>query len=181
MIRQLDTQVLFSRQWVRWQPAVYGYIRTLVFNRADAEDLLQQVAEIMWRKMDQFEEGTRFDQWAYQVARNVVLNYQKKARRQRVTFSEEMVRQLADEAVESVDARAELDALESCIGKLSKTHRELLGRRYAPGASNRSVAAEAGRSESAISRALSRIHRALTRCVYLALGQRAPAEEEFPS
>ena len=183
LVRQMDTQVLLDAQelfrceWVRWQPAVYGYIRTLVFHGTDADDLLQEVAEIMWRKMDQFEEGTRFDQWAYQVARNVVLNYQKKAKRQRVTFSEEMVRQLADEAVESIDARAELEALESCVGKLPKAQQELIRARYTPGATNRSVAAETGRSESAISRALSRIHQALTRCVYLALGEHVPAEE----
>lgn len=173
----MDAQGRFRRQWIRWQPAIYASIRTVVFSRADAEDLLQDVAEILWRKIDQFEEGTRFDQWAYRVARNVVLNYQKKAKRRRVTFSERMTRQLVDEgAVTASEVHEELEALESCIGKLPEEHRELIRRRYAPGATNRSVAAEMGRSESAISRALSRIHRALMRCVYLALGESVPAE-----
>ena len=174
----MDSQELFRRQWVRWQPVIYGYIRTRVFRRPDAEDVLQDVAEVLWRKIDQFQEGTRFDQWAYRVARNVVLNYRKKAGRQRVSFSDELTRQLADEAVgAAVEAHAELEALESCIGKLPPNNRKLVRRRYAPGATNRSVAAEMGRSESAISRALSRIHRTLVRCVYLALGQSVPAEE----
>jgi RNA polymerase sigma-70 factor (ECF subfamily) len=173
----LDRHEAFRRHWVRWQPAIYGYIRTVVLNRADAEDVLQDVAAILWRKIDQFQEGTRFDQWAYQVARNVVLNYQKKTKRQRVCFSDEMTRQLADEAVHSAaESRAELEALESCVGKLPDAQRNLIRRRYAAGATNRSVAAAAGRSESAVSRALSRIHRALTRCVYLALRENVPAE-----
>ena len=173
----MDTQELFRRQWVRWQPAIYGYIRTVVFRRADAEDVLQDVAEILWRKIDQFQPGTRFDQWAYRVARNVVLNHRRKAGRQRVMFSDEMARQLADEAViAGAASRAELDALESCIAKLSAAHQDLIRRRYAPGATGRSVAAGVGRSESAVSRAISRIHRALMRCVHLTLGESVPAE-----
>ncbi len=175
--QRMDAQEQFRRHWVRWQPSIYAYIRSLVFYRADAEDLLQDVAEILWRKIDRFEEGTRFDQWAYRVARNVVLNYQKKAKRRRVVFSEPMTRQLADEAAETAaGAREELKALELCIGRLQEKHRALLRRRYAPGATNRSVAAAMGRSESTISRALSQIHRALTRCVYLALGESLPTE-----
>lgn len=173
----MDQQELFRRQWVQWQPAIYAFIRTMIFDRADAEDELQNVAEILWRKIDQFEEGTRFDQWAYQVARNVVLNYQKKAKRRRVVFSEEITRQLADEAAHAaVDSRAEIEALETCIGELPKDDQDLVRWRYAPQATNRSVAARTGRSESAVSRALSRIHRTLTRCAYLALGESVPAE-----
>ncbi|NQU19935.1 MAG: sigma-70 family RNA polymerase sigma factor [Candidatus Nealsonbacteria bacterium] len=173
----MDTHEAFRRHWVRWQPAIYGYIRTVVPHRADAEDVLQDVAEILWRKIDQFEEGTRFDQWAYRVARNVMLNYQKKANRQRIRFSDEIARQLADEAVHAAaESRAELEALESCISKLPDAQRDLVRRRYAPGATNRSVAAATDRSESTVSRTLSRIHRALTRCVYLTLGESVPAE-----
>lgn len=74
---------LFRQQWVHWQPRIYAYIRTLVFNRSDAEDLLQEVAAVLWRKIDEFEPGTRFDQWAFSVARNKVLNFQKKKGRDR--------------------------------------------------------------------------------------------------
>ncbi|NQU25072.1 MAG: sigma-70 family RNA polymerase sigma factor [Candidatus Nealsonbacteria bacterium] len=173
----MEPHEAFRRHWVRWQPAIYGYIRTVVLYRADAEDVLQDVAEILWRKIDQFEEGTRFDQWAYRVAKNVMLNHQKKAKRNRIRFSDEITRQLADEAVHAgAESRAELEALESCVGKLPDAQRDLIRRRYEPGATNRSVAAATGRSESAVSRALSRIHRALTRCVYLALGESVPAE-----
>ncbi|HPM80105.1 MAG TPA: sigma factor [Candidatus Anammoximicrobium sp.] len=56
------------RLWVGRQSRVYAYIRALVFSGADAEDVLQEVAVVLWRKFDQFEPGTRFDQWAYRVA-----------------------------------------------------------------------------------------------------------------
>ncbi|MBC8872446.1 MAG: sigma-70 family RNA polymerase sigma factor [Planctomycetes bacterium] len=175
--QQMEAQELFRREWVRWQPAIYAYIRTVVFHRSDAEDVLQDVAEILWRKIDEFQEGTRFDQWAYRVARNVMLNYQRKNARRRLAFSEHMTQQLGDEAADAVaEAHAELEALELCIGKLPEPQRELIQRRYAPGATNRSVAAATGRSESAISRALSRIHRGLMRCICLALGDSVPPE-----
>ena len=156
---------VFRQQWVRWQPRIYAYIRSTVFNRADAEDLLQQVAEVLWRKIEGFEPGTRFDQWAFGVARNKVLNFQKKKARDRLRFSDALTEVLADEAATAGKAGDLLDALDRCVDKLPAQHQELLRRRYEPQATSRSVSQAVGRSESAISRTLNMIYGLLMSCI----------------
>lgn len=156
----------FMRLWVQHQSQVYAYIRALVFRRADAEDVLQEVAVVLWRKFDQFEPGSRFDQWAYRVARNQVLYYRQKRQRDRLVFGQELLDRIADEMAAAHPAReGYLDALESCLEGLGSDDRELVRRRHEPGATNRSLSQAQGRSESAISRALSRIYLALLDCI----------------
>lgn len=156
----------FMRLWVQHQPQVYAYIRALVFCRADAEDVLQEVAVVLWRKFDQFEPGSRFDQWAYRVARNQILYYRQKNARDRLLFSQELMEQMAEELVDFHPPRSEyLDALESCLDGLPASDRVLVRQRHEPGATNRSVSKLRGKSESAISRALDRVYLTLLQCI----------------
>lgn len=156
----------FRKQWVRWQPRIYAYIRSLVFNRSDAEDLLQEVAGVLWRKLESFDPSTQFEHWAFGVARNKVLNFQKKKGRERLRFSDSLDDALAAEGAKlSANGADMLDALEACVAKLPAHHRELLRQRYEPQATGRSVAHALGRSESAISRTLTTIYGLLMACL----------------
>jgi RNA polymerase sigma-70 factor (ECF subfamily) len=154
------------RLWVQHQSRVYAYIRALVFRQADAEDILQEVAVVLWRKFDQFELGSRFDQWAYRVARNQILYYQQKTRRDRLFFSQDLIDRIADQMASSHPSKGGYaDALESCLAGLASDDLQLVQKRHEPGATNRSVSQALGRSESAISRALNRIYLALLQCI----------------
>ena len=42
----------------------------------DAEDVLQEANLVLWRKFDQYQEGTNFFAWACQIIRYEVLKYQ---------------------------------------------------------------------------------------------------------
>lgn len=50
---------------------------------------------VLWRKFDQFEPGSRFDQWAFRVARNQILYYRQKITRERLFFSQALMDRLA--------------------------------------------------------------------------------------
>ena len=165
-VSDLPDHESFMRLWVRHQSRVYAYIRALVFRRADAEDILQEVAIVLWRKFDQFQPGSRFDQWAYRVARYQVLYYQQKRRRDRLVFSQDLIDSISDEMASANPPRGGyFDALESCLNGLSSGDLELVQKRHEPGATNRSISKTLGRSESAISRALNRIYLALLQCI----------------
>jgi RNA polymerase sigma-70 factor, ECF subfamily len=66
-----------------------------------------------------------------------------------------------------------LQALESCLGKLSETDRSLIRRRYQPGTSVQELAAEIGRTANSLSKTLGRIRRALLECVDRTLAREA--------
>lgn len=156
----------FMKLFLQHRARVYSYIRGLVFNRTDAEELLQEVALVLWRKFDEFKPGTHFDRWALTVAFNQVRYHRQKQQRKGMVFNSDLVNSLVDEA-EALHRKPDVfrDALEDCVRQLPGQDRDLLRQRYQGHATNRSLAQVLGRSESAISRALNRIHQALLRCV----------------
>lgn len=50
------------------QSRIYAYILSLVFDRTQADDLLQETNAVLWRKAEEFETGTNFVAWAFQIA-----------------------------------------------------------------------------------------------------------------
>jgi RNA polymerase sigma-70 factor (ECF subfamily) len=167
-------QEQFLRLFLHYQLQVEAYVRSLVPNRADAEELLQDVAAVLWRKFDDFELGTRFDHWACRVAHNHVLNFYRRKSREAAAFGDLVFSAVAEESLQQNNVWAERrEALEVCLDQLPQADRELIRLRYQPAATNRTVARQTGRSESAISRALNRIYLALLNCARQRLDSRA--------
>ncbi|MEM7697218.1 MAG: sigma-70 family RNA polymerase sigma factor [Verrucomicrobiota bacterium] len=154
------------------QPRIYGYVRSLLFQKSDADDVMQETAAVLWRKFDQFETGTHFDRWAMRTAFHQVRNFrQKKAREsEKLQFSDELLDMLGEEAESIVDETEETAAaLEQCLRKIPEKERRMVSLRFAAGGTNRAVAREIGKSESAVSRHLGRIYENLMRCIALQL------------
>jgi RNA polymerase sigma-70 factor (ECF subfamily) len=149
-----------------YQRRLHLYIRSLVSDRADAEEVLQEVNLFIWRHADEYRPGTDFGAWAYRIAYYHVLTYRKRQARQKVRFSDALVSQLAESAAvvaEQTDRRQE--ALEDCVQKLTEPDRQLIRLRYQGGLSVPSVAGRVRRTPKAVYRALDRIHTALLDCV----------------
>jgi RNA polymerase sigma-70 factor, ECF subfamily len=156
----------FLRLFLEVQPRIYGYIRTMIFHRADAEDVLQNVAGVLWAKFDEFRPGTQFDQWASAVAYNQVRSYFLKRRRDRLVFSDDVLSLIDDKAAMESRTLGEFqDSLQECLEELTEQEKQLVHLRFEPEATNRAVAAKVGRSEAAVSRALHRIYALLLDCV----------------
>jgi len=157
----------FMHHFLKAQPRIYSYLRTMVFNYDDAEDVFQEVAVILWQKFDQFQPDTRFDLWAYKIAYNQVLAFLQKRRRSKLVFSNDALALIADKVAFLNDDCDELyDALRKCAKKLPEQDRTLLRLRFnQPKTTNRRVAASLGRSETAVSRALSRVYMTLLECI----------------
>jgi len=165
----------FLQLFLPIQAGLHGYLRTLIPNRTDAEDVLQEVAAVIWEKFDDFQPGTRFDHWAYHIAHLQALCYLTERRRSKLVFGEEVFALLADQAASlSESAREIMDALELCMERLSEADREMLRLRFERGGTNRSVALALGRSEGAVSRALSQLYDDLLECIE----QRAVSEAQ---
>jgi len=161
-----DQHATFMRLFVAHEPRIHAYIRSLVFNHADAQDILQEVAVVLWRKFGEFQQGTHFDRWAYRVAHLQVLYHRQKKQRDRLEFTEEVLSAVADTMqLENARWRELEEAMLLCLEKLPAPDRELVQQRFAPGNNNREIARATGRSETAISRGLSRIYATLLRCV----------------
>ena len=86
----------FTRLLVAHQPRIYGFVYSLVGDRAAADDVLQEVSTVLWRKFNDFEHGTNFNAWALNIARFSVLEWRRKQSRAPLLLDDES-RALLDE------------------------------------------------------------------------------------
>ena len=165
-MNDLSRHERFMQLFLPVQRGLYGYLRTLVPNSADAEDVLQAATAVMWERFDDFRPETRFDYWAYHIVHLQALRHLKERKRSKLVFSDALLALLADRSVTICSATSEvLDALELCMEQLSDKDHELLRLRFEPGATNRSVALALGCSESTVSRALGQVYGDLMECI----------------
>lgn len=171
-----DAGEQYMRLFLANEQRIYSFILSLVHHWADADDLMQETCEVLWRKFDQFEPGSNFTAWAMQIAYFRVLNYRKIKRAARTRLSDANVEALTDRFVKLSDEReARRDALERCLHKLPDDDRRLIALRYEPGATTQEVADNVGRSLHAVYKALSKTHKVLRECVQQAMAREARA------
>ncbi len=149
------------------QPGLRAMIRSLLPREADANDVLQETNMVLWRKREDFDHSKRFMSWACGIAANLVkVHLRKQYKDQWVPFDEELVSQIADQALlrsENFDER--LEVLNECIKKLPQGQRRMVELRYTEGTSVTTIAELVGRSVDAISMTLYRARQGLAKCV----------------
>ncbi|MFH1024997.1 MAG: sigma-70 family RNA polymerase sigma factor [Planctomycetota bacterium] len=161
----------------RWE--LYGYIRSMVRNTHDAEDLFQEVAAVM---VEQEKIGTKvenFPGWVREIARRRVLDFYKKADKRRLRYlpAEDVVL-LAGEVGERhpfdpAQTGEEYDALRVCLGRLSGTNLEMVKMRFMEDRDYTEIAARVKRREGAVRQAVSRVREFLAGCIEKTLAKMA--------
>jgi RNA polymerase sigma-70 factor (ECF subfamily) len=168
----------FLRLFLQNERRLYAYIFTLLLNRADTDDVFQEVSMILWDKFDGEHPPNDFTAWACRIAYFKILDFRKKRQRDRLQFNQELLERLADTAVVhagtlQLDERHE--ALAGCMAKLSPADHDLLARRFTEGATVQTIALQVGRSVEAVYKALTKIRKALFDCVTRTLAQEGQA------
>ena len=149
------------------QSRLFAYLYAHVLNMADAEDLYQQVALVLWEKFDQFIPGTDFGSWGIRVAELTIKNFLRGKRRSKIVFSEEVMQRIVDRQMEITQeaTAARTEALQSCLKRLPQRDRQLVERCYGGDFKIKEIAADEGRSAGAVYTALCRIRQALLACI----------------
>lgn len=148
------------------QRRIFAFILSLVPNRSDADDILQETITVMWRKFGQYQMGTDFVAWGVTIAKYRILKFRKDKGRSKVLFSEKTMELLQAESggfFRMMDSR--LDALRTCVKKLGDSDLKLVQMRYEEDLAIQKIADRFGRSVQAIYKSIARIHCALARCI----------------
>jgi RNA polymerase sigma-70 factor (ECF subfamily) len=153
------------------QDRLFAYIRSLVRDFNDADDLFQQTAIILWRKFDAYDASRSFAGWAMGIARLEVSNFLRTRSRSRLYFSDELNLMLieAHEDLSPQEAEQRKAALAECLEKLRERDRALLEQCYAGDATIVACAERLGRSSHSVHNTLRRLRRALFACIRQAL------------
>lgn len=121
----------FVTQITACQRRLHGFIRTLVYDSASIEEVLQETNLAIWEQATRFTPGTDFMAWACRIAWFKVLDHRRATRRQRLEFRPDVLEALAAEALEDVDIfERNQRALAACIELLSERHRQVLRLHY---------------------------------------------------
>jgi len=124
---------------------VYGYVRSIVRDESDAEDLTQQVFMKLMTAIGKYTDcGVPFSGWLLRLSRNVALDH---LRRRRPTPTDEVI---------GIDTRADEGAQEktrdfyAALATLPDEQRSVMIMRHVVGLSPPEIAEEMDRSESSI-------------------------------
>lgn len=131
-------------------------------------DIVQEINILLWEKRSNFELDTNFKAWAFAVARYVIMNNQKRFRRDgRLVFSSEVVEALADQFEElSPEPDERMGALRECMSRLREEDQRLLLDCHAERGSIERAAEERGQPAVTVRSILLRLRGRLRKCIH---------------
>jgi RNA polymerase sigma-70 factor, ECF subfamily len=131
--------------YVRYSENVYGYVRSIVRDEKEAEDLTQHVFLKLITAICKYDDrGVPFSAWLLRLARNAALDH---LRRRRATPAEEVYG--ADTHVDE-DSMDRARSLRAALDTLPEEQRNVVVMRHVIGLTPLEIADKMGRSESSI-------------------------------
>lgn len=159
-------QHAFLRQFTLAQPALRRYVLAHIPDFHEAEDVLQEIAVVLWDRAGEFEEGRNFQAWAFGIARYKMLHARRSAGRRRTLLSGDLSDRFAAKLQEMGPRYGQnRNRLRDCVKKLADRARTLVELRYDKGRSTQEIAEETGTSVNAVRVLLCRVRRSLARCI----------------
>lgn len=156
----------FVKLFMPLQGDLLAYVMSMGVPASDADDVLQDAACVILRKISEYETGTNFRAWAYAIVRNEVSNHLKARKRRLLRLSDETTAELHRIATDPVESPVlPLAVLRACVERLQSNGRNLIRLRYEQSRSVKQIADEIGRPVESVYVTLSRLRKVLSDCV----------------
>jgi len=126
---------IFGEIVQRYQNKIFSYIKRLILNREDAEDVTQEVFIKVYRNLNGFDIRKKFSPWIYRIAHNEAVNYIKKKSYFKILsidqneFLKNTMTQTED-LVEKIIKKENSRKLRDLLEKLSFKYKEVLVLKY---------------------------------------------------
>lgn len=165
LLTQKTSAESFEAFWARLHGRICQFVCSRVSSMEDAEDILQDVLLRIYAKMGTVRDSARMESWAYQVARNRIIDYYR-SRRQWVDLPETVA---VEEETENDPSKGSLlTSLLETVHELPETYREAVLMADLHGAGQKDIAAHFGISlsgaKSRVQRGRQMVYDALSRC-----------------
>lgn len=158
------------------QTSIRTFIRSLVPSTADADEVQQEVAMVLWQKFALFDVTRDFRAWAFGIARLKALSFFRDRSRDRHVFNDELLLKLAEEAEERESRhQRQREALETCLRKLPDAQRDLLLSAYTKGNRIDEIALRRSQTPMALYKILHRLRQLLLECTRRTLADKERA------
>lgn len=163
----MSDQAEFLRLYLAHQGEIRAFVRALVPDRQDYEDVCQDIATVLWKKFDTYDPTRRFGAWARGVAVFEIKSFRSKSRRHPVPFSIDTIEAIKGEfdRREQRPASLLLEVVERCIGRLTDRACHIFRLRYQRELSVAEIAKEVDGSPTAVYKTLARSRETVRQCV----------------
>jgi RNA polymerase sigma-70 factor, ECF subfamily len=167
---QPSSDELVMRLFLQHQRVLFVYLRTLLNNSSDAEEILQETSIVVWRKRDQFTVGTNFVNWALAIAHFEVCKFLRNRERHPKALNGELIEKITAEFIADHDlTESRHRALANCLAALNDSDRRLVDLTYSGNSTKKAVGEKLGISPIRFYKELNRIRLRLQKCIQLRL------------
>lgn len=130
---------------------IYRYVILRVGNKAEAEDMTQQVFVKAFESINSFRwKGIPFSAWLFRIAHNLVVDYLRKAKKVVTTPLDESSARSDSNPQLLAEQRLDIEQLLSATKRLTRAQREVISLRFAGELSVAEAAKVMGKSEGAV-------------------------------
>ena len=153
---------LFTKQWCTSERVIRLYLNSVIYNREDAQDILQRVALCAYRKFNDYDESQPFQGWVFGIAKFEVLGYFRNKGRNPEVIDSEISERLADNMEDQSEIISQEDderreRLEQLLTQLPSKAQELIRLRFFENREYDEIAQLLNTNEGAVRTAISRI------------------------
>lgn len=142
----------FSQLYEFYFDRIYRYAALKTGNKAEAEDMTQQVFLKAYRSIASYKsKGVPFSAWLFRIAHNQVVDFFRRAsKRPTVPLLDQAVVVSNDDPQREVERHLGIEELNRAAARLTEMQREVISLRFAGGLAIAEVARTMGKSEGAV-------------------------------
>jgi len=122
IVEKAEKKKMFSGFYDQYKSKIYRLAYAYLHNKQDVDDLFQEILLNIWNNMESFRGDANMSTWAYRIAVNTAMIYNRKAKNKKEFSSEEILsKRLSDEG--APDKTDRIKNLHKAIAKLNKHDR----------------------------------------------------------
>lgn len=144
----------FAGLYEAYYDKIYRYVMFKTGDTLEAEDLTEEVFLRMLESIGSFKwQGYPFTSWLFRIAHNLVIDYYRKAGRQKKTSLDDAMRVVGSDGVDvdrKLDIELSIKEVKDAMGGLTHLQQEVLSLRFAGGLSVAETAEAMGKKENAV-------------------------------
>lgn len=159
-------EATFIRLYLRHEASLRGFLRAMLANWDEVDDVAQETCLVALRKFNSFEANTDFCAWLLAIGRFEAFRYRRSRATSKMILSDDLIQMIEAEVVSiDKDHSTRREALEICLSKLPEPQRNLLKAVYVRQTSVRKIAEQTNKSIDAVYKRLQRLRRILLDCM----------------
>ena len=141
----------FTELYETYFSKLYRYVVVRIGNRAEAEDMTQQVFVKAYKSISSYRwKGVPFSAWLFRIAHNLVVDFFRKESKRPTVPLEESLMASNDNVQQIVERRLDVERVMAATQQLTAAQREVISLRFAGGLAIAEVARVMGKSEGAV-------------------------------